>query len=79
MDIASQVRQIIADRLGVDVSKVVDSARFTDDLGADSLDSVEMVMEIEKRFHCEITDEMAHKFKTVKSVVDFVEQLTAQQ
>lgn len=79
MDNSLRVKEIIADKLGVDMPRVVDSARFVDDLGADSLDQVELVMELENAFGCEIPDEQAQKMTTVKSVLDFVASLDLTQ
>jgi acyl carrier protein len=64
-DIAEQVRQIIAEQLMVELDEVTDDASFIEDLGADSLDTVEMIMEIEDEFGIEIPDEDAEKIQTV--------------
>ena len=66
------VKQIIVEQLGVDEAEVTPSASFTDDLGADSLDIVELVMAFEEAFEIEIPDEAAEKIKTVKDAVDYV-------
>ena len=66
-DIASRVSKIVVEHLGVEESKVVDSASFIDDLGADSLDTVELVMAFEEEFECEIPDDAAEKFKQLKT------------
>ena len=73
-DISERVKKIVAEHLGVDEAKVVDSASFIDDLGADSLDTVELVMAFEEEFDCEIPDDAAEKILTVKDAVDFIEK-----
>ena len=70
-DIAARVTKIVVEHLGVDESKVVESASFIDDLGADSLDTVELVMAFEEEFECEIPD--AQKIQTVKDAIDFID------
>ena len=67
-----KVKQIIVEQLGVDEAEVTASASFTDDLGADSLDIVELVMAFEEAFEIEIPDEEAEKIKTVRDAVDYV-------
>ena len=71
-DIASRVSKIVVEHLGVEESKVVDSASFIDDLGADSLDTVELVMAFEEEFEIEIPDEEAEAIQTVKNAVDYI-------
>ena len=71
-NIADKVKAIVADKLGVDASKVTEEARFVDDLGADSLDTVELVMAFEEEFGCEIPDEAAEKILTVKDAIDYL-------
>ena len=73
-DIGAKVKKIVADHLGVDENKVVDEASFIDDLGADSLDTVELVMAFEEEFKCEIPDDIAEKIVTVKDAVNFIEE-----
>jgi acyl carrier protein len=73
-DIAERVKKIVVEHLGVDESKVADGASFIDDLGADSLDTVELVMAFEEEFGCEIPDDAAEKIVTVKDAVDFIQQ-----
>ncbi len=73
-DIAERVKKIVVEHLGVDDSKVAESASFIDDLGADSLDTVELVMAFEEEFGCEIPDDAAEKIATVKDAVDFIQQ-----
>jgi acyl carrier protein len=68
-----KVKQIIVEQLGVDEAEVTGSASFQDDLGADSLDIVELVMAFEESFEIEIPDEAAEKIKTVQEAVDFVQ------
>ena len=65
-------KEIIVDRLGVDPKEISPEAAFIDDLGADSLDTVELVMALEEEFECEIPDEDAEKITTVKQAVDYV-------
>jgi acyl carrier protein len=72
---ADKVKEIIVSQLGVDADKVVPGASFIDDLGADSLDTVEMIMAIEEEFDCEIPEEEAGGISTVQEVIDFVEKL----
>jgi acyl carrier protein len=69
-----KVKQIIVEQLGVDEGEVTSSASFVDDLGADSLDTVELVMAFEEAFDIEIPDEQAEKIKTVKDAVDYIEK-----
>lgn len=72
-DIADRVKKIIVDHLGVEEAKVVENAHFIDDLGADSLDTVELVMAFEEEFGIEIPDEAAEKISTVKDAVDYIQ------
>ena len=72
-DINAKVKKIVADHLGVDESKVVDEASFIDDLGADSLDTVELVMAFEEEFGSEISDSEAEKILTVGDAIKFIE------
>ena len=76
-DIAVRVKSIVVEHLGVDGDKVIEGASFIDDLGADSLDTVELVMAFEEEFGCEIPDDAAEKILTVKDAVDFLEQNAA--
>lgn len=71
-----KVKDLIAEQLGVDAAKVVPDAKFIDDLEADSLDTVELIMAIEEEFDCEIPEEDAAKITTVGEVIDFVEKLS---
>ena len=75
MDIIARVKQIIAEQLGVDESDVTPEASFVDDLGADSLDLVELIMAMEEEFDIKIEDEEAEKIKTVQDTIDFVNKL----
>ena len=72
-DISDRVKAIVVEHLGVEDSKVVDGASFIDDLGADSLDTVELVMAFEEEFEVEIPDDAAEKIQTVKDAVEFLE------
>ena len=71
----AKVKEIIVSQLGVEADKVVPSATFIDDLGADSLDTVELIMAIEEEFDCEIPEEDAANISTVQEVIDFVAKL----
>ena len=73
-DIAGRVTKIVVEHLGVDESKVVESASFIDDLGADSLDTVELVMAFEEEFECEIPDDVAEKILTIKDAINYIEE-----
>lgn len=73
-DIAERVQKIVVEHLGVEADKVKESASFIDDLGADSLDTVELVMAFEEEFGCEIPDEAAEKIVTVKDAVNFIQE-----
>ncbi len=75
-EILTQLRPIIAEQLGVDESEVKLEASFTDDLNADSLDLVEMIMSLEEKFHVQISDEDAEKITTVGEAVDFIDEHT---
>jgi acyl carrier protein len=72
-DIASKVKSIIVDKLGVDEKEVTPTASFTNDLGADSLDTVELIMEFEKEFNIAIPDEQAEKIGTVGDAITYIE------
>lgn len=74
MDVLEQVKGIVSDHLGTDINKVTPEANFQDDLGADSLDTVELVMAFEEEFKIEIPDDEAEKIKTVKDAVDMIEK-----
>ena len=76
-DIAERVKKIVVDHLGVDESKVSESASFIDDLGADSLDTVELVMAFEEEFNVEIPDDAAEKIQTVGDAISFIKDNAA--
>lgn len=71
---AERVKKIVIEHLGVDQDKVTESSNFIDDLGADSLDTVELVMAFEEEFGCEIPDEAAENISTVKDAIGYIEQ-----
>ena len=71
-EIEARVKAIIVDKLGVDESEVTPAASFTNDLGADSLDTVELIMELEKEFGISIPDDQAEKISTVQDAVDYI-------
>jgi acyl carrier protein len=73
-DIAAKVKAIIVDKLGVDESEVTNDASFTNDLGADSLDTVELIMEFEKEFDLAIPDDQAEKISTVGEAIAHIEE-----
>ena len=75
-DIATRVKKIIVDKLGVEEAEVTNEASFTNDLGADSLDTVELVMAFEEEFSIEIPDEDAEKITRVKDAVSYIETHT---
>ena len=77
-DISERVKKIVVEHLGVESDKVVDSASFVDDLGADSLDTVELVMAFEEEFGSEISDSEAEKILTVGDAIKFIEGKTNQ-
>ena len=70
--VADKVKSIIVEQLGVDEEEVTPEASFVDDLGADSLDTVELVMALEEEFECEIPDEEAEKITSVQQAIDYV-------
>lgn len=72
-EIASRVKAIIADKLSVDENEVTENAEFTKDLGADSLDTVELIMEFEKEFGITIPDDKAEGITIVKDAIDYIE------
>lgn len=77
-DIASKVIEIVAEELGHKVENVTEDSKFVDDLGADSLDTVELVMRLEEEFECEIPDDEAEKIATVGAAIEFVRKSAAQ-
>lgn len=72
-EIASRIRAIVVDKLGVDESEVTPEASFTNDLGADSLDTVELIMEFEKEFNISIPDDQAENIQTVGQAISYLE------
>lgn len=72
-DMEARLKKIVAEQLGVDESKIVPSARFTEDLNADSLDLVEMIMSLEEEFGVEIPDEEAEKIVTVQDAITYID------
>ena len=68
------LKKVIMEQLGVNEDQVTDNASFVDDLGADSLDTVELVMALEEEFDCEIPDDAAEKIQTVKDAIDFLKE-----
>ncbi|MEE8156749.1 MAG: acyl carrier protein [Gammaproteobacteria bacterium] len=73
-NIEAQVKSIVAEQLGVKEDEVTSDASFVDDLGADSLDTVELVMALEEEFECEIPDEEAEKITTVQHAIDYIKE-----
>tara|TARA_Y100001970_G_C13633560_1_gene555350 strand:- start:138 stop:377 length:240 start_codon:yes stop_codon:yes gene_type:complete len=71
-DILNQIKQIVVDKLDVNESKITEDAKFIDDLGADSLDTVELIMQFEEEFGLEIPDEDAEKILSVKDALDYI-------
>ena len=78
-DIADKIKRIVVEHLGVDEAKVTPEASFIDDLGADSLDTVELVMAFEEEFDVEIPEDAAEKIATVKDAVEYIENKTAKK
>jgi len=76
-EVLDKIKQIIADQLSIDEDEVVPDASFIDDLGADSLDIVELIMAFEEEFDIEIPDEDAEKIKTVQNVIDYIKNHSA--
>ena len=76
-DTADRVKKIVVEHLGVEESKVTDNASFIEDLGADSLDTVELVMAFEEEFSCEIPDDAAEKIQTVMDAITFIDANTS--
>ncbi|MFO8088429.1 MAG: acyl carrier protein [Desulfatiglandaceae bacterium] len=73
MDLAKKVKEVTADKLGIEEEKISEDSNFIEDLGADSLDTVELVMEMEEEFDIEIPDEDANELRTVKNVVEYLQ------
>ena len=76
VNIENRIRELIAGELGVDLSEVVDGASFVEDLGADSLDTVELIMALEEEYNIEVPDEEAEKMKTVEQVIEYIKKHT---
>ena len=76
-DVPDRVKKIVVEHLGVEEAKVTDNASFIDDLGADSLDTVELVMAFEEEFGCEIPDDAAERIVTVKNAIEYVQENAA--
>ena len=74
MDITLKVKELIVEKLGVEESEVVATARFIEDLGADSLDTVELIMKFEDEFNMEIPETEAEKLRTVQDAIDYIEK-----
>ncbi len=74
MEVEEKIKKIISEQLGVEEDDVVPEAKFVDDLGADSLDTVELVMALEEEFDIEIPDEEAEKIQTVGAAIDFIKE-----
>ena len=74
MNTAEKIKEAIIDKLGVEESQIIPEASFIDDLGADSLDTVELIMALEEEFDLEIPDEDAETLTTVKAVMDYIEE-----
>ncbi len=72
-----KISELIADKLGVEASKITPEAKFVEDLGADSLDTVELIMQLEDEFSLEIPDEEAEKLTTVGTVIDYIDKHTS--
>ncbi len=79
MSVEDRVKSIIVEQLGVDADEVVPDASFVEDLGADSLDTVELIMAFEEEFGVEISDDEAEKIRKVKDAVDYIEKHTKAQ
>ena len=79
MSVEDRVKSIIVEQLGVDADEVVPNASFVEDLGADSLDTVELIMAFEEEFGVEISDDEAEKIRKVKDAVDYIEKHTKAQ
>jgi acyl carrier protein len=78
-DIFARVKKIVVEHLGVDESKVIESSSFIDDLGADSLDLVELVMAFEEEFGCEIPDDVSERISTIQGTIDYIKEYQAKQ
>ncbi|MEE8541775.1 MAG: acyl carrier protein [Desulfobacterales bacterium] len=74
MSLEDKIKKVIAEKLGVEIEEVVPDAAFVDDLGADSLDLVELIMSMEEEFDLEISDEDAEELETVKDAIDYINE-----
>ncbi len=74
MSLEDKIKRVIAEKLGVEIEEVIPDATFVDDLGADSLDLVELIMSMEEEFDLEISDEDAEELETVKDAIDYINQ-----
>jgi acyl carrier protein len=74
--VEQRIKKIVAEQLGVDEAEIKNESSFVDDLGADSLDTVELVMALEEEFECEIPDEQAEKIHTVQQAMDYMNSIT---
>ena len=79
LSVEDRVMNIVVEQLGVNLDEITPESSFVDDLGADSLDTVELVMALEEEFGTEISDEQAEKISTIKSAVEFIEAHSAQE
>jgi acyl carrier protein len=75
-NVEQRIKKIVAEQLGVNEAEVGNESSFVDDLGADSLDTVELVMALEEEFECEIPDEQAEKINTVRQAIDYINSQT---
>jgi acyl carrier protein len=75
-NVEQRIKKIVAEQLGVNETEVKNESSFVDDLGADSLDTVELVMALEEEFECEIPDEQAEKINTVQQAIDYINSHT---
>ena len=75
-NVEQRIKKIVAEQLGVNEAEVKNESSFVDDLGADSLDTVELVMALEEEFECEIPDEQAEKINTVQQAIDYINSHT---
>ena len=73
-NLENKIKEIIVDKLGIEESEITDSASFTNDLGADSLDTVELIMEFEKEFNVSIPDEEAENITTISSAIKYIDE-----
>ncbi|HEY6043812.1 MAG TPA: acyl carrier protein [Nitrosospira sp.] len=76
-NVEQRIKKIVAEQLGVNEAEVKNESSFVDDLGADSLDTVELVMALEEEFECEIPDEQAEKINTVQQAIDYINSHTS--